>query len=563
MREPRHIVRPADIDASYVPAPVAGLLEVPVGLELVIRCGDAQARLLNPIAALVWQSLDGESSVEAVAEDLSTATGAEPARVLEDVIGLTRQLAEMGLLEGVAPVAPEGASHGVAPEPVGVAVGDPLPRFRASDLQGREWTLEELLDHRLFLVNWSPSCGFCVRIAGDLAASQYGLERQGIRLALLSVGGTGHNRRVLDEAGLRALTLVKQESPNPFAGFGTPAAYLVEPDGTVGAPVAYGAVQVPLLAAELAGSEPPEERGKSGRDGPLARYLSVAVEACGAGGGAENRSIEWAGTRVYAFGAFHVGIRYNNAETAGLLDRLFEGLRVEDRRAPDNYWLALFSLAGGRRRQLNLLVADGQQLVRARSAARAVRALLAYLSSRLEPRDPSLLRLLATPAVRDGHGLILPLAVRSQFRDLEPSLARARIAVADTPWALVDAATAELVVPALDILHNQKVLAELDAQPMLGPELSAVRLGRYPIQACCLTSVGDRVGALSPVVAVALSLGVLHPEDAIFEAMNGEVNRTHSASATRLVELLDRVPAYGLRFRNAHELTDQILTAIS
>ena len=543
---------PEDIDGSFVPVPGSGVLTLPVGAEMVITDSGGHVHMLNPTAALVWQSLDGEHSLDTLAEELSSATGADLSRVSQDVIGLTRELGRMGLLDGVAPTPVRAAR--VAPEPL--KVGETLPSFELFDLDGRKWTLEELLDRRLLLVNWSPRCGYCVQIGRDLAAVQDGLAEHGIGLAFLTVGPADENRKVLEAAGLSCPALLKQDGTDPFKGFGTPVAYLVEPDGTLGAPLAYGALKVPALARELAGAVPPAEARTSG-DGPVTHYLPVAAPVCGAGVGGAGRSADWAGTRAYAFGEFHVGIGVNSEETADVLDRLFTGAGVEDHLAPTNYSLALFPPAAGPVREFNRLVGDDQQLVRSRSSGRALRGLLAHLSAQLGSPDPSLIRLRAVPALRDGQGLLLPPGTTRWLPELQPRLARLGIQLADMPWTLVDPAACELVVPEPAIDHDASVLGEFDADVRPGSELPAVPPGRYPLQAWYLTSSEDRVGPLPLVAGVAVAVGLLlGPRDDMGEG--GESTARPRADADRLVGVLERVPAYGVRFSSPQELVDQL-----
>ena len=159
-------------------------------------------------------------------------------------------------------------------------------------------------------------------------------------------------------------------------------------------------------------------------DGPRGQYLPAPGAMCGpGGGGGASNSTDWQGTRAYALGGYHVGLRYDAAETAEVLDRLFAGARVNDRRVPDNYSIALggtpTTKGAGASRSLKLLVHGSTQLVRSRSGGRVLNALLQYLSADLDPADPSLTRVNATAVLRDGDALLLP-----------PGLARVREAAA-------------------------------------------------------------------------------------------------------------------------------------
>lgn len=53
---------------------------------------------LNATASIVWQCLDGESSLTEVAYDLAAAFSVDEADMERDVVGITAQFAETGLL---------------------------------------------------------------------------------------------------------------------------------------------------------------------------------------------------------------------------------------------------------------------------------------------------------------------------------------------------------------------------------------------------------------------------------------------------------------------------------
>ena len=63
----------------------------------------ASVHHLNPTASVVWQCLDGDASVAAIARDLSMAYSVEEAVVVQDVLDVVQQFARMGLLDSGAP----------------------------------------------------------------------------------------------------------------------------------------------------------------------------------------------------------------------------------------------------------------------------------------------------------------------------------------------------------------------------------------------------------------------------------------------------------------------------
>lgn len=65
--------------------------------EAVLALGD-ELHLLNPVAAIVWQCCDGESSATEIAEDLAEVFGAEPGALQEDVDKAIGDFKSAGLL---------------------------------------------------------------------------------------------------------------------------------------------------------------------------------------------------------------------------------------------------------------------------------------------------------------------------------------------------------------------------------------------------------------------------------------------------------------------------------
>ena len=494
-----------DIDGAFAPRPHPDVTGVEVGPEMVVVRG--RPFLLNQTASLVWRCLDGEGTIDEIVADLADVTGADAAVVGRDVLELVRSLAATGLLDGIAQPVVEGPAVAWTP-PTGVEVGVTLDDLTLPTPDGDPVALSDLAGRKVLLVNWSPGCGFCRKIAGELAELDAYLIKQGVTLAFVASGTAGANRELFEESGLDALILLRggePGSPDPFPGLGTPAAYLLDEHRVVAAPLAYGANEVPALARELAGvDEPPAPPAATALAEPTrARYLPAPAAVCGSGGGGgAAHGTDWIGTRAYRFGQFHVGVRYNLESTAVLLDRLFPGLAVDDRRAPENYSVALYP-DGGRSRELNLLVRGGTQLARSRSAARVLAGLLGHLSAELGERDPGLLHLATTAAVGGGRAVLLPPGLLGWLKELQPRLARLGLSVVDLPTVAVDPAGPTLVVPDPTVAHDPAVLDELDGAARLGSEAPRVRPGLYPLTGWCVAAPGEPGGVVSPAVAVA------------------------------------------------------------
>jgi peroxiredoxin len=556
---------PDDIDLAFVAQVVPELEIATVGDEQVVIGGVTQLVVLNPTAALIFQFLDGEASVGELVDDFTEALGVDREVVEQDVLSFVRDLGVNGLLEGVDLPAPE-LPDWIDVEPVAaLEPGDELDDFTLVDLDGAERALSDHRGKRVLLVNWSPGCGFCVKIAHELATLHPLLTERGVELLLIAIGGADANRALHDEHGLNATTLLRDGTDvDPFRGTGTPAAYLLDADGTLAEAMSVGADQVPTLARDLAGVDPSIPYGAVDEsfadeleedDDARGRYLPAPGAICGpGGGGGAANSTDWHGTRAYALGEYHIGLRYDDVETAEVLDRLFAGARVDDRRVPDNYSVALGETTtirgAGASRALKLLVHGGNQLVRSRSGGRVLHGLLQYLSADLEPADPALTRVSATAMVRDGEAVLLPPGVLEFVKQLQPRLAKIGLSLVDTPRTLLDLPARELVVPEPTIPHHASVIAEIDDAAKLGRELPWIRPGRYPLRTWVLTRSPEHLGPLSPAVAVTSALPTL------FDL--GDL----AVEVGRLGELFTHVEPRGIWYANADELVAQVGAAL-
>jgi peroxiredoxin len=249
-----------DIDETFVPRPK----EEVVGLEMdgeavLVVEGTWSTHWLNQTSTVVWNALDGVSSVRELSAEAARAFGADPEVVLIDVLDVTRQFGMAGLLQGVAKLA-------TGKGPQGIAQGRMIPSFELPDAGGQIVSLESLRGQKLLLVNWSPTCGFCKQIAPELAELQPRLREHDVRPVVIATGEIEANRRIMEEAGLDALLLLQEPGDaEVFSGMGTPVAYLVDEEGKNAATLAYGAEEVPALARKAAGL-PPKESGQEGHD---------------------------------------------------------------------------------------------------------------------------------------------------------------------------------------------------------------------------------------------------------------------------------------------------------
>jgi peroxiredoxin len=502
---------------SFVARPRAGLTPVAIGDELVLLDGWDLATCLNPTGALLWSTLDGRRSIGEIAAELGSTLGVPQAVISADLSRFLDTLALQGLLDGIEPAVEELDVH--LQEIPARGEGDEVEDLRLRHLDGQDLRLSDLSpDGTVLLVNWNPHCGYCARIAHELADLQQALAAADCVLVLASRGSVEANRNVAGDAGLVTPIVVLADDQDPFRGAGTPSAYHLGSDRRIIVPPAYGADQVLELARAVAGVD---EATAVDAAGEPVRYLLDRDGLCGQDWHPDTGPV-WTGTCVYRVRNHHVGIRYDSPGTAGVLDRLL-GDPIEDPRAGHSFSVALGASPStpSSPAPLKLLVQPGQPTLRSRDASRVLAALLARLSEGTTSFDEGCGRIQvdAIAALHPNGAALLPWGLHGFDPRLQPLLAREGIALADARHPEIDLETLELVIPEPVIDHDPEVVSSV-ASPSTSPtELVAVSPGRYPLISWCVIHPGatGAPGAtrLSPAEAAAATLStVLHTVDA-------------------------------------------------
>lgn len=497
-------VEPDSIEETFVPRRSEKVVSASLGSEMVLVDVDTgMVHALNPTASLVWQCFDGESPLDVIADDLAEVFEAPADLIRGDVVSIARAAGRAGLLDGVA--APgSGTPEIPGTVPVGESVS--IPALRTPDRGAERQTL---------LINWSPACGFCLRILPVLATLQPALDRSATDVVLLDRGDPAATEGLLEEHGLIAQVVRSATSVAPggeiFADKGTPIAYLLDAERRVASPLAYGAEDVVSLARAATGEEP--EYAGEGRGQPdEPRFLPVGSGVCGGGGGQAGPPSAWEATGVYSVAGYQIGIRAASPMAEEILSKALGTYRLPaDAVAPDNFSVVLGEAGSGGRRQLSLLLKGSTVVTRSRSPRRVVHALAGHLSCLFEP-DPGLLRLDSTAVVFDGSAALVPRELTDSLERVQPTLARLGMALLDEPFAHVAPATRELVVAEPRVRLDGHTMQQLPDPVPGASEPSSVPVGRYPLRAWLLPSnVGEEV-ELSPARALAAALGTLVAE---------------------------------------------------
>lgn len=162
----------------------------------------------------------------------------------------------------------------VQPQTAGLPVGTAAPAFALPGLYGETITLDFLraADKPLLLLFSDPGCGPCTALLPEIGRWQrYYVGK--LTLALISGGTPEANRSKVSEHGIMHVLLQKdREVAEAYQAYGTPSAVLVQPDGSIGSPLAAGADAIRGLVAGAVGL-------------PVLHSLPMAAPANGNGDG--------------------------------------------------------------------------------------------------------------------------------------------------------------------------------------------------------------------------------------------------------------------------------------
>lgn len=129
----------------------------------------------------------------------------------------------------------------------GLPVGSLAPDFELPDLAGNQHKLSEFRGRHLLLIFFNPKCGFCTKIADDLAALPIeGGYGRAVPL-VVTTGDADENRKLVEQHGIRCAVLLQQEMEvaSQYRARGTPMGYRIDAEGRIASELTVGAE--PLL----------------------------------------------------------------------------------------------------------------------------------------------------------------------------------------------------------------------------------------------------------------------------------------------------------------------------
>lgn len=177
----------------------------------------------------------------------------------------------------------EAVGGGAVPAPVsadGLPVGATAPEFALNGVHGETLTLASLraAGRPVMLVFADAACGPCHALLPELAAAQ----RDSRTAATIAVVATGARSSMVAAAHEHDLVnVLTEDRPTVAESFryrGTPAAVLVQPDGTMGAALATGADAIRNLLAPFLGASAPVALLSSAPPAPLQGQPAPPIE---------------------------------------------------------------------------------------------------------------------------------------------------------------------------------------------------------------------------------------------------------------------------------------------
>src|SRR5262249_3271103 len=112
----------------------------------------------------------------------------------------------------------------------GLPVGALAPDFELPDLTGGRHKLSEFRGKELLLIFFNPNCGFCTKMAADLAALPADSGDGRAVPIVVTTGDADENRKLVDQHGIQCIVLRQQqmEVASKYRAPGTPMGYRID-----------------------------------------------------------------------------------------------------------------------------------------------------------------------------------------------------------------------------------------------------------------------------------------------------------------------------------------------
>jgi peroxiredoxin len=154
-----------------------------------------------------------------------------------------------------------------APPAQGLKIGTHAPDFELPDLKGGMHKLSEWRGRNVLLLFFNPGCGYCTRMAADLAAVPGDESPERPKLIVVTTGDAEANRALVKEHGIGCVVLLQNqmEVASKFRAHGTPMGYLIDASGRIASDLTIGAESLLSLAAGRTPDSQPDIAARRGR----------------------------------------------------------------------------------------------------------------------------------------------------------------------------------------------------------------------------------------------------------------------------------------------------------
>jgi peroxiredoxin len=146
----------------------------------------------------------------------------------------------------------------------GLPIGSAAPDFDLPDLTGKRHKLSDFRERNVLLLFFNPQCGFCTKMAADLATLLADCGPDRVVTVVVTTGDVDENRKLIEKHCIRCVVLLQEEMKVAalYQAQGTPMGYRIDPAGRIASELAVGAEPVLILAGKL--PSPEMVAGKNG-----------------------------------------------------------------------------------------------------------------------------------------------------------------------------------------------------------------------------------------------------------------------------------------------------------
>jgi len=137
--------------------------------------------------------------------------------------------------------------------PRGLPLGTAAPDFELPDLAGVRRQLSEFRQRNVLLIFFNPKCGFCTKMAADLATLPADGGKDRVLTVVVTTGDAEENRKLVKRYGIRCVVLLQEqmEVASQFRAQGTPMGYRIDAAGRIASELTVGAEPLIALASTI------------------------------------------------------------------------------------------------------------------------------------------------------------------------------------------------------------------------------------------------------------------------------------------------------------------------